>query len=361
MSDQNNLTIVIPTRNRPYLVKNQVKFYNSVRFSFKILYIDGSDVEIHEENLRNIAAYGQNIDCKIARAKPNEFVNPARRINEQFRDHLDSIETEFVCQSGDDDFYLESGIRQQIQRLRERHDLSACGGIYLHVMTRNLASPNLNSREGHLSIWPAAHRMSSNAFERIRNNVTTPFNVSYAVKRTKIWKDCFSHFSENEMESAHIEQLMSAVVLARGKVERIPTISLIRHYHHRNDDSMRLDETYNVFNPDFERRANLFLDNFRTLFDLYDLDVPKDWRKQLIIGFRICALHDTSVQLRRVTRDWIQSGDKDKIETETKEVLRKYGDSTLIQNIVEFIVDNTLNGLNGQEANSFVPGVTRFG
>jgi hypothetical protein len=124
---------------------------------------------------------------------------------------------------------------------------------------------------------------------------------------------------------------------------------------------MRLDETYNVFNPDFERRANLFLDNFRTLFDLYDLDVPKDWRKQLIIGFRIFALHDTSVQLRRVTRDWIQSGDKDKIETETKEVLRKYGDSTLIQNIVEFIVDNTLNGLNGQEANSFVPGVTRFG
>ena len=145
-SKLDQLTLVIPTRNRPVLLENQLKYYASVKFSYDILYIDASDTPIYRRNVDTVASFAQRLACRIARAAPKLDDNPARRINRQLLDHAHEIGSEFVCQTGDDDFLVINGVEAAISALVSDPSLAGCGGYCLQATTKCSKKPDLDDQ-----------------------------------------------------------------------------------------------------------------------------------------------------------------------------------------------------------------------
>jgi glycosyltransferase domain-containing protein len=346
-----SLTVVIPTRNRPYLVKNQIRYYSKIEIPYRVIYIDASDLATYEKNLESLKKFGRNIECDIFRASSNNIKNPALRINEQFREILHEINTPFVCQSGDDDFFIPKGLENTVKELRNNPELSACGGYCIQAMTRNDNHPTQDSNSAALSVWSMANSLSDSAYQRVRNFVARFANVSFSVKRTAVWKDCYEAFSDDGLESGLIELLMSTVVLAQGKVKRGNNVLMMRHYHHRNDDIGRKDDSYNVFDPAYGERIDKFISQIGRIFDAYSVDRPDEWQKEMELAVRFMSLNATKQGIAKLTDAWNEN--KFAPIQSASEVANKLGHQPTIKSALQTIADNTLNGLSDPATRSF--------
>lgn len=348
MSDQ-VLTVVIPTRNRPVLVRNQLKFYEQQGLPYELLYVDASDPEIRYANRNAIAEFSSRLSCRLVEANPNGLKNPARRINEQIRKHIPSIQTPFVCQSGDDDFFMVRGLMAAVQRLNEAPDLSACSGHCILVNTGTSAEANETQRSAQISAFEMADSRDDDAFVRVRNNIAIFANVSYSIKRLNVWKRSYEWFSEEGMESGHIETLMSASVLASGKVERLNELLILRHYHHRNDESERKDLSYDVFDPGFGQRVDAFCTRIKAILQRAGVRCPHDADEQIRLASIYMALSSAKGQLNETVRTWRVG----KVKKSAQDVVNHCCDKNALQAALRIVTDNALIGLIDPVTNSF--------
>lgn len=343
------LTVVVPTRNRPHLVRNQLKFYEQQGFPYELLYVDASNAEIRDANRRTIAEFSRRLNCRVVDASPNGLTNPARRINEQIREHIPGIQTPFVCQSGDDDLFMVRGLDAAVRRMNDAADLSACGGHCILVRTGNNENASPNQRSGQISVFETANSRDDDAYVRVRNNIAIFANVSYSVKRLDVWKRSYEWFSEEGMESGHIETLMSAAVLASGKVERIDELLILRHYHHRNDESERRDLSYEVFDPDFGQRVEAFCTRVKGILDRARVPCPPDADDQIRLAIIHMALSSAKGQLQEKVLGW-RAG---KSKRSANEVVNQCCDKDAMLAALETVADNTVHGLADPATNSF--------
>jgi glycosyltransferase domain-containing protein len=351
MPDVSELTIVIPTRNRPILIKNQLRYYARLKLTYDLVYIDASDENIHQENIHSLGNFQDTLRCTILRANPNDLQNPARRINEQIRDYLDEVRTKYVCQSGDDDLFIPSGLDTAVENLEQDPELSACGGYCIQANTRNDHRPEQEKGTASITHFTMANLIMEDPYVRVRNFIAHFANVSFAVKRLSVWKDCYTAFSEEGMESGLIELLMSSVVLAQGTVKRADDLLLMRHYHHRNDDIGREDHSYDLFDPEFSNRVDRFRLEIGRLFNKYSVPIPENWDVEILQAVQNMALNSASQQVNKSIRNW---GEHTLAPRETAwNIASTYCSENVLKLLIGTINENTVHGLRDPSTRSF--------
>jgi glycosyltransferase domain-containing protein len=348
-SKRDQLTLVIPTKNRSILLENQLKYYANMNFPYGILYVDASDPQIYQKNVEAVNSLSQRLACRIVRATPKMDDNPARRINRQLIDHAHEISSEFVCQTGDDDFLMINGVEAAISALASDSSLAGCGGHCLLATTKSSKHPNLDEKSVILGNFRASNLVADNAFERVHESINHFGNISYAIKRRDIWHRTLIGFDYGEMEGIMIEMLMGAVAVAHGKVRRLEKLLLIRHQHHRNDETGRQDDSFDILHPHFAARVAAFTEAVLSILADADAPRPSNAETEITNAFKFQVLKKAWRFVRQNVQDWPPPQSEPSVEA----ILASTGSPAETQRVYDIIADNTLRGLSSPQTNSF--------
>ena len=214
-----NMTIVIPTKNRPHYVKRILGYYLSLNFNGNVAIIDSSDKEIAED-IKN-------------------YINNINKVNFTYRhalglpitvtkDNLDIIKTKYVSFLGDDDYIIPTGILKSIEYLENHSDISGCRGEGIRISETNISS---NSILKYKNFFNRIEETSSERTIKHFSDYHTPF---FHVCRSEVFIRAFSNgpsFAQMKQGYDRLigdELLVAGLLLAFGKFVSIEGLHLVR-------------------------------------------------------------------------------------------------------------------------------------
>ena len=130
-----NLTILTPTRNRFDYVKKLLLYYQKFDFKGKILILDSSQNKIFTKT-KFFLKKNQNVNVQHYKIDGRPF--------ECIKYIIPKIKTEFVCFSGDDDYYIINGLEKSIKILKNNKQIHSVNGLSI---VSNLKKKSLFSIE----------------------------------------------------------------------------------------------------------------------------------------------------------------------------------------------------------------------
>ena len=124
-----DLTIIIPTKDRPHYLKQLISYYQDFKFQGKIFILDSSTKKnfIKSKSIINSYRLRKNIRHMRLIGRPFECTAEVRS----------KITTSFVCWSGDDDLFLVSGLIKIIKILKKNHNISGINGLTISFKLHN--------------------------------------------------------------------------------------------------------------------------------------------------------------------------------------------------------------------------------
>ena len=213
----NDLTILIPTRNRSHFLDRALLFYSSLNFNCKFIVGDSSTTitDIRKakkvcskyKNTLNIDFYNYNSEVSLG-DKMNLIANKSR--------------TEFIAIIGDDDVFINTGIDECINYLRKNNDSVAAFG---HRVTFKIESKINNTND-----WYCLNQIRSKGLvfndykKRIQVLDTQSWsNFLYAVYRSETIKNSL-RVIKNLKYNIPTENLLYYSILISGKWKKIDTL-----------------------------------------------------------------------------------------------------------------------------------------
>jgi len=250
-----DITIVIPTKNRPFFVRRCLRYYLDLEFSGKLLIIDSSDEEISNK----LKSHIKNIE------KMNvQYIRTIGYPTSVIKENLSHINTKFAVYQGDDDYFIPASIERCIKYLQNNSDISAAHGegIWLGI------TPDLNEIDEtqRIGLYPGPILLEDTPTERLDNLSDYPKKPPlFSVCRSDIFKKVFSAtLSINECKKNYDRLIMDELVQAGmyaiyGKIAKIPGLYLVRVVHVEKE-RLRKSWLNNVILEDRKRAINYFIE-----------------------------------------------------------------------------------------------------
>jgi len=207
------LTIVIPTYNRPLALERSIEYWRDTPVTVHIL--DGSEKPwFPEGNLRDIS----NISYHYFEPKSGEPKWQGLRTRHRFAVSLPK--TRFSAMFGDDDFFLISGLCAALKTLDQNDQICSVTGL-----TIGFECLDKKTRWGYRNVETRAKNLfeSQDVSDRLKSRRWGEWPITfYGVFKTEIWQKMFE--LSHRYDFPHIlvgERLVSAVSLALGPMREI--------------------------------------------------------------------------------------------------------------------------------------------
>jgi len=222
-----DLSILIPTKNRPDFILRVLKYYSCAGFSGDILIGDSSDEDVYRELLDNISFYSDVLRIR-------HFHKKNLTADKMVSFLCDYVDTQYSVMHPDDDVVLVPSISECLEFLDQNADYSAVHGLALNIsIDHNSSSPfgGLTS----VKDYPLAPALSDYSYERVMTYFANVKNINMSVVRHDVNSQAFSQIEKlSDFDSSYVygELVHAAVVLARGKVGSIDVCYLVRQKHY---------------------------------------------------------------------------------------------------------------------------------
>lgn len=223
-----NLTIIVPTINRPEFIIRLVRYYHSLGFDGSIIIGDGSSVENFNVAREGIAPYKTSVNLR-------HFNVPGCSVQEAVHKANGLIDSDYVCLVGDDDFIIPKTASACIDFLNRNVDYVAAHGLGILIAGEKQNSSRIDS----VSYYPQPRRLEETASSRISAHLTA-YRVSlFSVHRRDVWIKMFSFWSDPNMARGLLDKTFAAELLpcclsvAAGKIAEIDGLYLVRQVHHK--------------------------------------------------------------------------------------------------------------------------------
>jgi len=213
-----DITIVIPTMNRPNYIERALHYYLDMGFIGTILIIDSSD----KENSDYISEFIANIN------KSNYiYVYSKGLATTVIKDNLSLVQTKYVSFVGDDDYIIPNALLKAITFLENNEGIAGCRGDGILVTDSEVSSDDIR-------MYSRVSRLEEKSADRVLQhflNYGTPF---FHVLRSELFKKAFSLApSETELTQDYDrligeELSASGLMLAYGKFAMIDGLHLVR-------------------------------------------------------------------------------------------------------------------------------------
>lgn len=241
-----NISIIIPTKNRPNFIIRLLDYYLKSGFKGDILICDASDKNLYNENKKNILKYQKGLkiqhfyDSELLPDEANSFLTK-------------QVKTEFCVYVADDDIILVPSLLECINFLNQNPDYSAVHGDAF-LMSLEGGAADSNGKVISFGDYRMATSTKNNSLDRIEDWFNNMYQMNMCVIRTSINVDAFNEVNKLSKYYANFifcELVHGAVVLARGKVGKIKNAYLIRqaniegNYKKLNITEWHLHEDYN--------------------------------------------------------------------------------------------------------------------
>ncbi len=237
-----DLTIVIPTYERPKYLKRSIDFWKN--YDFKILYLDGS---INAQN---------NLDL------PNNvtYIHSNTPILQRLTMSAREVTTPYACFLSDDEFFLPDVLNNMIKFLDENSDFVSIGGGCARFVYK----------WKYLDLKLMYNKMQLKEIENSELNIRTTQHLKnylprtiYGVNRTSAWLNALNAMKfASSMPLTGIEIIFELMIVVQGKVKIMPEIHWLRsvenptiiqvkspldHFHNWWENSATFTEKENFF------------------------------------------------------------------------------------------------------------------
>lgn len=210
-SSKDKLTLVIATKNKPLVLAAVLKYYDSVKFSYKIFIADESDTLVYQKHNAQVIKACRNL-------RINYYHGEIGGVFESYLFLLSRVKSEYVLTSGDDDFFNMKAIEKIVKFLDNNLDYTSAGGISVRIMAtwnkpknRFIINKKINATTDNY-----AHNSAAN---RIFNYSERQKVITYNVVRTMAILN-FYRIAKTNNFFQHIlltELLQNTMILAEGK------------------------------------------------------------------------------------------------------------------------------------------------
>jgi glycosyltransferase domain-containing protein len=176
-----NLTIICPTYNRPYMLDRTLKYYSDNNFSCKILIADSSEIAAKNILMGILEKYSSILDIEYFHLPDNpdfafKLFESANRVTSKYSIILP-----------DDDLIIKSGLQAVISSLDKDSSISAAYGNRLSISA--IAEPNESFEWIKCFPYYTVSIYHEKAIDRIRRlPVPSWWQFPYAVYRTEVLK-----------------------------------------------------------------------------------------------------------------------------------------------------------------------------
>jgi glycosyltransferase domain-containing protein len=204
------ITLVMPTKNRPGFVSQNLAVLNATGFKAQVALADSSDQKQFEETKRKIAGIGFEVIHKHT---------PGLGIWEAVASVLPEIETPFVAFMPDDDIVIPSTLMQCCRFLSRQPEYSACTGQAVIVSDLGVARYRLRRFDG------------ATPFVRLSALLTDYCVVHYAVSHTQAFRRWWADGEGIADPYYGVELMLSIRHVLEGKVQQLPGLFVVRRDH----------------------------------------------------------------------------------------------------------------------------------
>ncbi len=206
-------TLVIPTYNRPALLRSLLGYLAARRFEYPVRVLDSSAGQALSENRETIARVKLDIAYQV--------YDPATPVTDKVALGAQSIETPYCSFCADDDILLTSHIEELLDFLDANDSAAAAHGYYVNF--------SLDERFNITDIVYWAPSISGDdALKRIVEQMSNYQAVFYAVHRTSVMQFALSQSRRVKSQLGN-ELLSSTAALIAGGVHRLPHFHMARN------------------------------------------------------------------------------------------------------------------------------------
>ena len=173
-----DLTIITPTINHLDNLKKLINYYQYFNYKGKIFFLDSSQKKIFLETKNYLKKNNnKNIFHYRILARPFECTKVI----------APKIKTKYVCWSGDDDYFIVSGLRKSVKILNNNKKINALNGLTISANFKN--KRKLIKSYVHYENFNSLHKKPINRLIQIFNEYRVPiFSVFRSNEFKKVMK-----------------------------------------------------------------------------------------------------------------------------------------------------------------------------
>ncbi len=259
-SDENNnkVSIVIPTRNRPEYVERIIDYYQKYGKNFNLIVADSSTDQNKKKNEKTISSYSQeNIVHLKYDFSEDEHLN---RVFEKTADGVRHATTPYCVQCADDDFATPSGINHAVKFLEKNPEYVVAVG---KSMGFKLIYDTNNNQQFY---WRTRPLLKSIDFPDPESRwLYYLYNYAYypspdtGVVRTDILKMMYEEAAKYTSDNSFGEILSITLPLIHGKMKTMDVLHVAREHRPPDCLSHRVEKLYDfVANGIYDTKYDSF-------------------------------------------------------------------------------------------------------
>jgi glycosyltransferase domain-containing protein len=230
MKSLNDLTILIPTKDRHKWVYRSLSYYSSANFTGQIILADSSYVINDKKKFSNLN--------KIFLQKLLIINCPNMTLEQATRKILPMVKTKYFVRIPDDDIILINNLYKGIDFLKQKKSYSAFMGVGLSIKTKNnnpyckdLIFDEYSSAPPRWSDYN-----SSSVFQRCKKFILKPYS-NHMVTRTNLAVKAYNLVKLLPVYYQNFilgEIIFVLTILEAGKIKFFNFNFLVRHHHLKN-------------------------------------------------------------------------------------------------------------------------------
>ena len=241
-----NISLLVPTKDRPLYVKRLLKYYSDLNFKGYIYILDGSNKKL-SKNIINFIKQLNN--KKIIYFHDVGFPGMITK------KYVSKVQTDYVAQLGDDDYLVPEGIKKCIKFLDANPDFSAAHGEGIIII-----SPEDPNKIDYVDLYAQTVRLENSPKERVFQHLSDNTQPNFSVFRKKIFEKILSpipNFKDSKLcpyrgISDYLIQTTMSVVCT--KIKEISGLYIVRQI-----TSVEFEYPHHRKGEDFDKSINYFI------------------------------------------------------------------------------------------------------
>jgi glycosyltransferase domain-containing protein len=236
------LTILIPTIDRPQFIARALFVYSELGFNGQILIGDSSQGDAYEHTKSFIETLPSAMSVKHIYLSSKIYPTCGAVV----RELISSVQTRFVCQFGDDDILLPMGASECIDFLARTPSYGAATGRQRleFILDRTSSEAHLVS-EFELTEEPDLDHLDPVVrFKTYMRNTLAP---SYYIFRREVFERAYSPLNLVETRYFGPELLVSSVAVCLSRVKKLDVLTIMFEVHDDHIFSWHKTSCYDLF------------------------------------------------------------------------------------------------------------------
>ncbi|PWI48900.1 hypothetical protein CEE45_03985 [Candidatus Heimdallarchaeota archaeon B3_Heim] len=224
LSSANNLSLVIPTYNRPSHLQRLLTYFDKQNVNYEILVPDSSSDEIKASNEKIISTFSK------LRINHLDQFSSETNFYHKIAQTVDFLDMKYTVLCADDDYITPKALDQSIAFLEKNSDYTAVGGYYLSFLTKvNRSNKKKFYWKEYLSsinqIKAYASLTSSDPKSRLISHLSFYIPTLYYVHETNflrmIQKESLPYIKELNFAASFGELLLDMLTIIYGKIKTL--------------------------------------------------------------------------------------------------------------------------------------------